>query len=102
MAAAKLIPLAGWLISVSMAYALTYAIGEVSDHYFGHGRGMDSAELKELFKRVYKEKKAEKQAEHKGNTTLADKLAQLKQARKEGLINDEEFEKKKEEVLASF
>ncbi|MFH1811815.1 MAG: DUF697 domain-containing protein [Pseudomonadota bacterium] len=102
MAAAKLIPIAGWLISVSMAYALTWAIAEVSDHYFRTGRGASSAELKDMFKRVYKSKKQEKQAEHKGNATLKDKLDQLKQARAEGLINDEEFEKKKEDVLAGF
>ena len=30
MAAAKLIPFLGWLITISMAYALTYAIGEAS------------------------------------------------------------------------
>ncbi|MBL8943758.1 MAG: DUF697 domain-containing protein, partial [Myxococcales bacterium] len=34
MAAAKLIPFFGWVVTISMAYAMTWAIGEVSDHYF--------------------------------------------------------------------
>ena len=102
MAAAKFIPIAGWLVSVSMAYALTFAIAEVSDHYFSTGRGADTEELKSLFKKVYKDKKAEKQRKHKGNDSLADKLDQLKQARKADLLSDEEFEKKKEEILAKF
>jgi uncharacterized protein (DUF697 family) len=37
MAAAKLLPFFGWAAAVSMAYALTHAIGEVSDHYFRTG-----------------------------------------------------------------
>ena len=45
MAAAKLIPFAGALITISMAYALTWAIGEVSDHYFRNGRGVPQSEL---------------------------------------------------------
>lgn len=102
MAAAKLIPVAGWLVSVSMAYALTYAIAEVSDHYFATGRGADSAELKEMFKKVYKAKKDEKQRAHKGNASLAQRLEQLKKARQDGLINDAEFAAKKEEMLSSF
>ena len=32
MAAAKLIPFFGWVVTISMAYAMTWAIGEVSDH----------------------------------------------------------------------
>jgi uncharacterized protein (DUF697 family) len=45
MAAAKLIPFLGSVVAMSMAYALTFAIGEVSDHYFKNGRGVSSAEL---------------------------------------------------------
>src|SRR5262252_5665825 len=55
MAAAKLIPFLGWAVTISMAYALTYAIGEVSDFYFRNGRGVSSSELKTMFDRVYKE-----------------------------------------------
>jgi uncharacterized protein (DUF697 family) len=102
MAAAKLIPFAGWLITTSMAYALTYAIGEVSDHYFRNGRGVPQHELKDMFKRIYEQKKAEKQRANEGNGTLKDKLEQLKKAHESGLLTEEEFAKKKEQLLAGF
>jgi uncharacterized protein (DUF697 family) len=102
MAAAKFIPFFGWLVTISMAYALTWAIGEVSDHYFRNGRNVDEAELKKMFERVYKAKKAEKQQSHEGDKTLKQKLEELKEARKDGLLTDEEFEAKKAELLAGF
>ena len=102
MAAAKFIPFLGWLVTISMAYALTWAIGEVSDHYFRNGRNVDEAELRSMFDRVYKSKKTEKEREHKANKTLKQKLEELKEARKEGLLTDEEFEKKKADLLAGF
>jgi len=102
MAAAKLIPFFGWVITISMAYALTWAIGEVSDHYFRNGRNVDEKELRAMFERVYKAKKDEKSAQHKRNASLKTKLEELKEARAAGLLTDEEFEAKKAALLADF
>jgi uncharacterized protein (DUF697 family) len=102
MAAAKFIPFLGWVVTISMAYAMTWAIGEVSDHYFRNGRNVDEQELKKMFERVYKAKKAEKEESHKADKTLKEKLEELKEARKEGLLTDDEFEAKKAELLAGF
>jgi len=102
LAAAKFVPFAGWLVSISMAYALTYALAEVADYYFRTGRGASADELKQMFHRIYKEKRAEKEAQHKDNATLKDKLEQLKDAYKSGLLTEEQYEKKKEELLAAF
>lgn len=102
MGAAKLIPFFGWVVTISMAYALTWAIGEVSDHYFRNGREVDEDELRAMFKRVYESKKDEKTREHKRNKTLKARLSQLKEAREAGLLTDEEFEAKKAELLADF
>jgi uncharacterized protein (DUF697 family) len=102
MAAAKFIPFAGWAVSISMAYALTYAIGEVADFYFKSGRGVEQETLKSMFDRVYREKKAEKQASAQGDSTLKDRLEQLKDAFESGLLTEEEFEKKKQDLLADF
>jgi uncharacterized protein (DUF697 family) len=102
MAAAKLIPFAGALITISMAYALTWSIGEVSDHYFRNGRGVPQSELRDMFKRIYEQKKAEKQAAHKSDESLKGKLEQLKKAYEAGLLTDEEFARKKEDLLKSF
>jgi uncharacterized protein (DUF697 family) len=102
MAAAKFVPFLGWLVTMSMAYAMTWAIGEVSEHYFRNGRNVDEAELKKMFERVYKAKKSEKEKAHKGDKTLKEKLEELKEAKKDGLLTDEEFEAKKAELLAGF
>lgn len=102
MAAAKFVPFLGWLVTLSMAYALTWAIGEVSNHYFENGRGVPEEDLQAMFKRVYAEKRREKQAANKGNETLKDKLEQLKAAYEAELIDEEEFRRKKEELLAGF
>ena len=102
LAAAKLVPFFGWLVGIAMAYALTWAIGEVADYYFRTGRGASSAELQEMFDRVYKSKRAEKEASLKGNETLKDKLSQLKEAYAAELLTEEEFEAKKRDLLAQF
>ncbi len=102
MTAARFVPFFGWLVSISMAYALTYAIGEVSDYYFRHGRGVPAGDLKDMFDRVYKDKKKEKEKSHGKNTTLKQRLDQLKEAFKEGLLTQEEFDAKKEEILRQF
>ncbi len=102
MGAAKFIPFFGWVVSISIAYALTWAIGEVSDHYFRNGRTVDEAELKAMFERIYKSKKDEKTAEHKGDKSLKVKLEELTKAHKDGLLTQEEFEAKKAELLANF
>ena len=102
MATAKLIPFVGWIAAVAMSYALTWAIGEVSEHYFRNGRGVPQEELREMFDRVYKSKKAEKHSAVKKNSSLKERLEQLKDAKAEGLLTDEEFEEKKREMLADF
>lgn len=101
-AAAKLIPVLGSIVAMSMGYALTYAIGEVSDYYFKNGRGVSSDELRSRFKRVYSEKKAEKESQVKSDKKLKEKLDALKKAFEAGVISEEEFNKKKEETLAGF
>jgi uncharacterized protein (DUF697 family) len=102
LAAAKLIPFAGWLVGISMAYALTWAIGEVSDHYFKHGRGVPQEDLKGMFDKVYRQKRAEKEASHSSDRSLKQRLEQLKEAREAGLISEEEFTAKKEDLLRGF
>ena len=102
MAAVKFVPFLGSVVAMSMAYALTYAIGEVSDYYFKNGRGVSPGELKERFQQIYKEKKAEKEREAKDNKSLKQKLDALKKAFESGVITEEEFNKKKEETLAGF
>lgn len=102
MGAVKFIPFLGWIVTTSMAYALTWAVGEVSDYYFRNGRGVPQEELQSMFTRIYKEKHAEKKAANSGDGTLKEKLEQLKEAFDAGLLDEDEFAQKKEDVLAGF
>lgn len=101
MAAAKLIPVLGSIVAMSMGYALTYAIGEVSDLYFKHGSTLSSSELKSRFRSVYETKKKEKESAAK-DPKLKEKLEALKKAFEADVLSKEEFEAKKEEVLKGF
>ena len=101
MAAGKLVPFVGWAMSASMAYALTYAIGEVSQAYFASGRGLTSSQMTDMFKSVYQAKRKEKRSDMK-NGSLKDRMAQLRDAYEANLISEEEFERKKAELLASL
>jgi uncharacterized protein (DUF697 family) len=98
----KVIPVFGWAASASMAYAMTYAIGEASHCYFKSGRGLSSAELRSMFRSVYDEKRAEKAESARANETLKDKLRQITDAYEAGLLTEEEYRKKKEEVLTAM
>jgi uncharacterized protein (DUF697 family) len=95
----KVIPVFGWAASASMAYAMTYAIGEVSHCYFTSGRGLSATQLKTMFRSVYDAKRAEKAEAARANETLKEKLRQVTDAYEAGLLSEEEYRKKKEDVL---
>jgi uncharacterized protein (DUF697 family) len=95
----KIIPVFGWAASASMAYAMTYAIGEVSHCYFQSGRGLSSSQLRSMFRAVYDAKRAEKAGAAKANETLKEKLRQITDAYEAGLLTEEEYREKKEQAL---
>jgi len=95
----KVIPVFGWAASASMAYAMTYAVGEVSHCYFASGRGLSSSQLRSMFRATYDAKRAEKAEAARTNETLKDKLRQLIDAYEAGLLTEEDYRRKKEEVL---
>jgi uncharacterized protein (DUF697 family) len=97
--ALKLFPVFGWAAAASMAYATTYAIGEVSHCYFRSGRGMSASELRSAYRAAYEAKKAEKDATVRSDASLKERLRQLTEAFEAGLLTEEEYRKKKEDVL---
>jgi uncharacterized protein (DUF697 family) len=102
MAAAKLIPFAGWVASIAMAYGLTWAIGDVAAWYFENGRGVAPEDLRTRFRKVYEQKKGEKMAEHKGNRSLKQRLDELTEAFKAGHIDEPTYEAMKQKILSDF
>jgi uncharacterized protein (DUF697 family) len=102
MTSAKLVPFFGWAAALSMAYAITHAIGEVSDHYFRTGRGVPQDSLREMFDACYRRARREKEATTARDATLKDKLQQLTRAYAMGLLTEEEYTRKKEELLKTL
>jgi uncharacterized protein (DUF697 family) len=56
MSASKFLPAVGSITAATLASALTYAIGELMDHYFRQGRAILPAEMRSTIKRLYREK----------------------------------------------
>ncbi len=102
MSAAKLLPFVGWLVTVPMAYAMTWAVGEVAHYYFRMGRGVPPAELSRMYERIYRSKREERKAAQEASDSVSDKLRDLVRAREEGLLSDEEFEAAKTKVLSEL
>jgi len=102
MTASNLLFFLGPLVKAPMAYATTWAIGEVGDYYFKSGQAASSHEMRDMFKQVYKQKKAEKEAASKQAGTLKERLNQLNEAFADGLLTEEEFQAKKEAMLSDF
>ena len=100
--AVRFIPGLGLIVGASMGYAMTYAIGEVADHYFRSGRGIPSSELRTLFEETYRTKRAEKERAHADDRSLKRKLEQLREAFDAGFLSGDEYAKMKEELLAGF
>lgn len=57
--------LGGTATGVAFSFATTYALGKVAQHYYGNGRRIDTAELKQTFARLFAQGK-ELQARHAG------------------------------------
>lgn len=102
MAAAKLVPFAGWVASIAMAYGLTWAVGDVAAWYFESGRGVAPEDLKTRFRKVYKQKKDEKMGAHKGDRTLKRRLDELTETYKAGHIDEATYEAMKQKILSDF
>jgi hypothetical protein len=60
---------------------------------------MSAAELRSVYRAVYEAKKAEKEASVKNDASLKERLRQLAEAFESGLLTEEEYRKKKEDVL---
>lgn len=100
------IPILGDLISTAVAYALTSAIGELSDRYFRTGRTMSPVELKTtfdaLFKaefvRAYTERRDELRAIFR-SPELRREIGEQKRAHKNGTIDSDELARRTMHIL---
>lgn len=100
MVAVKLVPVAGLPVAVSVAYALTYAIGETARAHFRHGHALTSANLREVFRRAYRKKRGEVRHAARSDAQLIEELRRLTDDRRGGAIGEAEYERRKQELIA--
>jgi uncharacterized protein (DUF697 family) len=99
MTAVKLAPGAGLPVAVSVAYAITYAVGEASKLHFQRGPRLSNDGLREVFRRTYrKQRGAVKHAVR--DTQLVGELRRLTEARRSGQIGEPEYERRKRELIS--
>jgi uncharacterized protein (DUF697 family) len=95
----KLLPFVGWIAAIPVAFAITHSIGECAHVYFASGRGVSKDEMRSMFERFYEKAKADKDAETKANASLKQRLTAVVAAYEAGVLSEEEFERKKKEIL---
>jgi uncharacterized protein (DUF697 family) len=108
-AAAKLItflPVLPELWAGSMVYAMTGAVGELSDQYFGGGRAMSADEIETTFDRLYERIRREAQSAKRKelsamfrNKEVRHAVRDIKRAFRDGTIGAEEALRRSEEIL---
>ncbi len=97
----KLIPYAGFVVNVSRVYGTTWALGAVAEYYFKHDREVEKEELMKIFKSVLKQKTKEKEDEMK-EKGAEERLEELKDLLDKELISQEEYDKKREAIIADL
>jgi uncharacterized protein (DUF697 family) len=97
----KLIPYVGFVVNVSRVYGTTWALGAVAEYYFKHDREVEKEELMRIFKSVLKQKTREKENEMQQKHT-EERLEELKSLLDKQLITQEEYDKKREAIIAEL
>jgi uncharacterized protein (DUF697 family) len=105
MVGAKLIPFVD-IFAVSVAYALTCALGQVSDEYYRRRRAMAEREMRLHFDACYakayefafREKRNEFRAMFR-DRKVREQIGELKKARRDGTIAAEEVERRIDDIL---
>jgi uncharacterized protein (DUF697 family) len=102
------IPFAGGLIAISVAYALTSALGELSDRYFRSRRTMLPAQMRLLFERVFRDqfsnafrqKRNAIRAKMRRDPEIRRRFDIVARAAREGMLTEEEAARRTDEILA--
>ncbi len=97
----RLIPYVGFVVNLSRVYGTTWGLGAAAEYYFKHDREVEKEELMRVFKSVLKQKTKEKEDEMTEQHT-EERLEELKKLLDKELISQEEFDKKREVIIAEL
>jgi uncharacterized protein (DUF697 family) len=99
-ASAKMVPFAGLPVAISVAYAMTHAIGVASKSYFKSGRKLSRARMRQLFAADFEATRTAKLQAASKDPALERELSQLAEAYRAGKLGEQEYMQKKEELLS--
>lgn len=97
----RLIPYVGFVVNLSRVYGTTWGLGAAAEYYFKHDREVEKEELMRVFKTVLKQKTKEKENQMTERHT-EERLEELKKLLDKELISQEEFDKKREAIIAEL
>lgn len=97
----RLIPYVGFVVNISRVYGTTWAIGATAEYYFKHNREVEKEELMRIFKTVLKQKTHEKEQDMQEKQT-EQRLEELNTLFAKQLITEEEYNKKREVIIAEL
>jgi uncharacterized protein (DUF697 family) len=97
----RFIPGMGAIANISKIYGTTWAMGVAADYYFRQNREVVKEELMRMFKMTQKEKTAEKEKQIEAGH-ITERLQTLWDLFQKNLITQEEYRRKREEILSQL
>ena len=94
----KLIPGYGQVVSASVAFAGTVALGEAANVWFKHKMRIDAEELHTVFQQAAERARLEYEEYAQHQNALESQVADLRKQRENGAITQEEFERQLAEL----
>lgn len=94
--AMRLIPFVGAMAGASRVYGTTLAVGRVAEYYFSRGQSVSGEEMRRVFEESIE---AERHEPGPGGGNLEDRLRTLEDLYKKRLISEQEYRKKRQELL---
>jgi small GTP-binding protein len=94
----KLIPGYGQVVSASIAFAGTVALGEAANVWFKNNMKVDVSELQSVFKQAVDKAQKEYNGRAEQSEELKQRVAKLRKLLEDGVITQEEFDRKLAEL----
>ncbi len=101
--ALRLIPVAGGISQMSRIYATTWALGQAANLYCERGAGHQPAPDRETLRQAFADtldRKERERTERMESAGISEKLNELNALREQGKISEEEYQRRRQDLLA--
>ncbi|MCH8882991.1 MAG: hypothetical protein IIA41_05755 [SAR324 cluster bacterium] len=101
--ALRLIPVVGGISQMSRIYATTWALGQVANLYCERSAAHEPVPDRETLRQAFAdtlERKERERTERMESAGISEKLNELNELREQGRISEEEYERRRQDLLA--